>query len=100
MGLISLSYRFLINKRKEGIPAQANPEVVARTADTLYIMSNITQIVGKKGFPSGSMVKNLPANAGDAGLIPGSGRSPGERNGNHSNILAWEIPWTEKPGRL
>ena len=31
------------------------------------------------------MVKNLPANAGDArdvGLIPGSGRSPGERNGN------------------
>ena len=31
------------------------------------------------------MVKNLPANAGDAGdkgLIPGSGRSPGEENGN------------------
>ena len=28
------------------------------------------------------MVKNLPAYVGDAGLIPGSGRSPGERNGN------------------
>ena len=28
------------------------------------------------------MVKNLPANAGDAGLIPGSGRSPGEGNIN------------------
>ena len=28
------------------------------------------------------MVKNLPANAGDLGLIPGSGRSPGEVNGN------------------
>ena len=28
------------------------------------------------------MVKNLPANAGDKGLIPGSGRSPGEGNGN------------------
>ena len=28
------------------------------------------------------MVKNLPANAGDAGLIPGLGRSPGEGNGN------------------
>ena len=28
------------------------------------------------------MVKNLPANAGDLGLIPGSGRSPGEGNGN------------------
>ena len=28
------------------------------------------------------MVKNLPANAGDMGLIPESGRSPGEGNGN------------------
>ena len=28
------------------------------------------------GFPGGSVVKNLPANAGDARLIPGSGRSP------------------------
>ena len=30
----------------------------------------------------GSVIKNLPANAGDAGLTPGSGRSPGEGNGN------------------
>ena len=30
------------------------------------------------GFPSGSVVKNMPANAGDVGSIPGSGRSPGE----------------------
>ena len=28
------------------------------------------------------MVKNLPANAGDASLIPGLGRTPGEGNGN------------------
>ena len=28
------------------------------------------------------MVKNLPVNAEDVGLIPGSGRSPGEGNGN------------------
>ena len=34
------------------------------------------------GFPSGSVVKNLPDNEGDAGLIPGSKRSPGEGNGN------------------
>ena len=37
------------------------------------------------GFPGGSVVKNPPANAGDtgdAGLIPGSGRSLGEGNGN------------------
>ena len=54
------------------------------------------------GFPGGSVLKNLPANAGDvgdAGLIPGLGRSPGVRNGTHSSILAQEIPWTEEPGR-
>ena len=35
-----------------------------------------------QGFPSGSVVNNLPANAGDVGLILGSGRSLGEGNGN------------------
>ena len=33
-------------------------------------------------FLGGSVVKNLPANAGDAGMISVSGRSPGEGNGN------------------
>ena len=33
------------------------------------------------GFPDGSVVKNPPANAGDVGSIPGSGRPPGEGNG-------------------
>ena len=33
-------------------------------------------------LPGGSLVKNLPANTGDAGLIPGSRRYPGEGNGN------------------
>ena len=51
------------------------------------------------------MVKNLPANAGhagDAGSIPGLGRSPGEGNGNplYLVFLPGKIPWTEKPGRL
>ena len=36
---------------------------------------------GSKGFPGGSALKNLPANSGDAGLIPGLGRWPGEGNG-------------------
>ena len=55
------------------------------------------------GFPSGRGIKNLPANAGDAGdegLIPGLGRSPGEEIATHSSILAWKIPWIEEPGRL
>ena len=34
------------------------------------------------GFPAVSVVKNPPAKAGDVGLIPGSGRSPGEGNNN------------------
>ena len=33
-------------------------------------------------FPHGSVVKNLPANAGNLGLIPGSGRSSREGSGN------------------
>ena len=34
------------------------------------------------GFPSGSVVKNPLVKAGDSGLTPGSGRSPGVGNGN------------------
>ena len=47
-----------------------------------------------EGFPGGSMVKNPPANAGDgdAGSIPGLGRSPG---GGHSNPL--QYPCLENP---
>ena len=40
-------------------------------------------------------------NAGDAGLVPGLGRSPGAGSmATLSSILAWEIPWTEEAGRL
>ena len=45
------------------------------------------------------MVKNPPANAGDArgvDFIPGSGRSAGEG----SSVLAWKISWTEESGGL
>ena len=49
------------------------------------------------------MVKNPLASADDVrdvGLVPGSGRSPGEGNNTHSSILAWRIPWTEESGGL
>ena len=42
------------------------------------------------------MVKNLPANAGDVGSIPGLGQFFGRENGNHFNILSWRIPGTEE----
>ena len=44
------------------------------------------------------MVKKLPTNAGDTGLIPGLGRSPGEGNGNLLQYSCLEISWTEEPG--
>ena len=34
------------------------------------------------GFPGGSVVKNLPTNVGNLGVIPGLARSPGKENGN------------------
>ena len=43
-------------------------------------------------FPGGSVVKNLPANAGDLSLIPGSGRSPREGNGNPLQCSCLENP--------
>ena len=57
------------------------------------------ELKGNYAFPGGSVVKNLPANAGDLGLIPGAGRSPGEENGkplryfclgNSMDIVAWQ----------
>ena len=52
------------------------------------------------GFPGGSVAENPPANAGDMVSVPGSGRSPEGGIATHSSFLAWEISWTEKPGRL
>ena len=44
------------------------------------------------GFPGGLAVKNPPAKAGDAGLIPGSGRSPGEGSDNPLQYSCQENP--------
>ena len=52
------------------------------------------------GFSGGSVVKNLPANAGDWGSIPGSEDPLEKEMTNRSSILAWKIPWTEEPGGL
>ena len=42
------------------------------------------------GFTGDSVIKNLPANAGDTGSVPGLGRSPGEGMATHSSILTWK----------
>ena len=52
--------------------------------------------------PSGTSEESAcsAGDAGEAGSIPGSGRSPGVGNDDPSSILAWKIPRTEKPGGL
>ena len=61
----------------------------------MFFFSTIGAIVKSIGswvFPHGSVVKNLPANAGDTGSIPGLGGSPGEGNGNPLQYTYLENP--------
>ena len=51
-------------------------------------------------FPGSSDSKESACNTGDLGSIPGSGRSPGEGNGNPLQYSCWENPMKEEPGRL
>ena len=46
------------------------------------------------------MVKNLPANAGGVGLVPGSEDPLEKEMATCSNIFTWKIPRTGDPGRL
>ena len=55
----------------------------------MFIISLYTY---SQGFPGSSMVKNPPANAGDAGSIPGLGRSPGGGNDNPLQYYCLENP--------
>ena len=61
------------------------------------LVQNILKIMG---FPGGSAVKNPPADAGDVGSIPESGRSPREGNGNSLQFTCLGSPRTEEPDSL
>ena len=65
---------------------------------------NFKEVLFKKqetwGFPGGSDGKASACNAGDPGLIPGSGRALEKEMATHSCILAWKIPWMEEPSGL
>ena len=52
------------------------------------------------GSPGGSVVKHLPASTGDMGSISSLKDPLAKEMAIHSIVLAWEIPWTEKSGRL
>ena len=61
-------------------------------SEWLWAASTNVSVYKQVGFPGGSAVKNLPANAEDAGSIPGLGRSPGEGNGNPLQYSCLENP--------
>ena len=74
-------------------------EADALTSESLgkpiyFIYSNVYMSIS-----GGSLVKNLPANAGDTGSISGSGRFPWRRKWQPT-LVAWEITWTEEIGGL
>ena len=50
------------------------------------------------GFPSGSVIKNLPAIQEMRMWSLGQEDPLEKKMTTHSSILAWEIPWTEEPG--
>ena len=82
----------------------------SRTVMVEHTACNCTKsselLLSARAFPGGSLVKNLPANAGDTGLIPGSGIPcrkewqptpvflPGEIHGQRT--LAGYSPWGHK----
>ena len=53
-----------------------------------------------KGFPGGSVVKNLPGDSLDVGQSLDQEDLLEKETATHSSILAWEIPWTEEPRGL
>ena len=74
---------FLESSSKEtGLAPHAIPCLLSVQSQS-QCKGEISQVLfPHSGFPGGSVVKNLPVNAGDSGSIPGLGRSPGEGNGS------------------
>ena len=80
----SVMAAFAENFTRRRVPRALQEEQVAEVLirlSPLKIKLHIL-VISVRGFSGGSAVENLPANAGDAGSIPGSGRSPGEGNGH------------------
>ena len=93
MRLCSTSLKFCSVKKKIFVPS----------SDNNHTLNSISAHRQHQGFPGGSVVKHLLANAGasgDMGLIPGWKGALEEETAAHSRVLVWEIPWTEEPGRL
>ena len=100
--LFSEQTRGMADVQGERSPAGlSRSRMMAQTLQVPAISSSLVfpfrgPVLARCSFPGGSVVKNLPANAGDVGSIPGSEK----KMTTNSSILAWQIPWTEEPGGL
>ena len=83
-GLLFPSFHSRIRKHNHLFPYPSSNGLLSLNSEHVQL---------KGGLP---VVKNLPANAGEAGSTPRSERS----SGDHSSILAWRIPGTEEPSGL
>ena len=89
-----------------GMKAITNLDSVLKSRDiTLLTNFHIVKAMAflRWSIPDGTVVKNLPASAGDtrdAGSIPGLGRSPAKEIATYSSVPAVINPWTEEPGGL
>ena len=66
----------------------------------IFIFLSLPHIIG---FPGGSVVKNQPAKqeTQETWVQSLGQEDPVQKEmATHSSILAWEIPWTEEPGRV
>ena len=68
-----------------------SPEQWISTTRNPVQNANLDHLRPNSGFPGGSDGEESTCNVGDLGLIPGSGRSPGEGNSYPTSILAWRI---------
>ena len=64
----------------------------------LVVVNCSPVLVGRRGFPGGSVVKNLPAKQEMPVQSLGQEDSLEEEMATHSSILAWKIPWTQEWG--
>ena len=89
---------FLGSQQFAHLSPPLNYELFEGRVSILLLFDSVPSI---RGFPGGALVKNLPADAGDTGLILVSGRSPGEGNGNPLQYSCLENsvgynPWGHK----
>ena len=92
-------------ERRAGGIGRMNPcrFIVPRKKDAKILPTISKSLFSPLMFVVAQLVKNSPASAGDArntGSISGSGRSPGEGNGNPHQYSCMGNPWTEETGRL